>query len=186
MILAPRPVEAEIAIAERAGERDLADIRRRIERRRRRLQRSQSARRPCRPDGRAISLRASRPAASGLRRRSGSTHPSCRRPAPAAAAPRKRASGSFGMILPPPARDRDIRGSRGESNSTLPSSIMSAGNLAERILLAQRIGSASIVSAASTRHLVVEAEHAQRRCATLRPNGEARATQDHHRRRHPF
>src|SRR6516165_5861127 len=39
----PRAVEAEIAIAERAGERDLADGRRRIDRRRRSFERGERA-----------------------------------------------------------------------------------------------------------------------------------------------
>src|SRR5450432_1398758 len=44
MLVAPAPREAKVAIAERAGERDLADIGRQIEAGRRRLQHRQRAR----------------------------------------------------------------------------------------------------------------------------------------------
>src|SRR5262249_19252623 len=44
MILAPAPLEAEVAIAERAGERDLADVGRRVETGRRGFERGRRAR----------------------------------------------------------------------------------------------------------------------------------------------
>ncbi len=91
MIAAPAAAETEIAIAERAGERDLSDIRQHagvIERRRRGFQRGQSRATLAGLKLEPFRLVAFPPCASGLRKWSGSRHRECRRTAPAGATPR--------------------------------------------------------------------------------------------------
>ena len=128
MVLAPAFAEAEVAIAERAGDRDLADIGRAGERGRRGLERRQPAR-----DLAGLVLDPFRLVALG-RAKAPLVDLQDRRIQDAVgerlqAQRRKARLASFGMMRPPPARwSRYSRITR-ESNRVLPSSSTSVGIL---------------------------------------------------------